>query len=63
MNAHPKAKKKIKKRPLLQNIDQARALYDERLPLYRKAADLEVNVEKVGAEDIADRIIAELKLS
>lgn len=62
MEAHPKAKKKIKKRPLLQNMEQANALYKERLPLYRKAADIEVNVEQREAEYVADKIVKKLGL-
>ena len=60
MLAHPKAKKKIKKRPLLQDMEKAAQLYDERLPLYRKAADLEINVEKSTAGEIADKIINQI---
>ncbi|MCL7488642.1 MAG: AAA family ATPase [Desulfobulbaceae bacterium] len=60
MNAHPKAKKKIRKRPLLQDLESVTSLYEERLPLYRKAADLEVNVEQREAEDIAAEIMKKL---
>ena len=59
---HPKAKKKIKKRPLLQDMDTARALFEERLPRYRKAADLEVNVEGLDPEEVAERIIEKMRL-
>ena len=62
MEAHPKAKKKIKKRPLLQNMEKADTLYKERLPLYRKAADIEINVEQLEAEDVADKIVRKLGL-
>ena len=62
MEAHPKAKKKIKKRPLLQNMEQANALYKERLPLYRKAADIEINVEQMEAEYAAEKIVKKLSL-
>ncbi len=61
MMAHPKAKKKIKKRPLLQNMKHAQALYEERLPLYRQLADIEINVERKNADEIADMIIQKLK--
>lgn len=40
----------------------ATALYKERLPLYRKVADLEINVEQLEAGDIADKIIRKLGL-
>jgi len=62
MKAHPKAKKKIKKRPLLQNMEKANTLYKERLPLYRKAADIEINVEQIEAEYVADKIVKKLGL-
>ncbi|MDD2468616.1 MAG: shikimate kinase, partial [Desulfobulbus sp.] len=45
LNKHPNAARKIKKRPLLQDLDEAKALYQIRLPLYRQAADYEINVE------------------
>ena len=62
MEAHPKAKKKINKRPLLQNMEKANALYKERLPLYRKAADIEINVEQLDADYIADKIVKKIGL-
>jgi len=62
MEAHPKAKKKIKKRPLLQNMEKAQSLYEERLPLYRKVADIEINVEQLEAKDAADKIVKNLGL-
>ncbi len=58
---HPNAKKKIKKRPLLQDLNQAEALYDKRLPLYQKAADIEINVQGREIEEVADEIITLLK--
>ena len=54
---HPNAKKKIKKRPLLKDMDAARALLDSRLPLYRKAADYVVDVAGRTIDDIAEEII------
>jgi len=62
MTADPKAKKKIRKRPLLQDLEKAKKLYKERLPLYRKVADLEVKMEGRDAGEIADRIIRKLGL-
>ncbi len=57
---HPNAKKKIKKRPLLQDLDQAKILFARRLPLYRKAADMEINVEGRDIESVADEIMGRL---
>ena len=56
---HPNGVRKIKKRPLLQNLDAAKELYNNRLPLYRKAADYEINVEGKDIKDVA-REIADL---
>lgn len=62
MKAHPKAKKKIRKRPLLQDMEKAAALYNERLPLYRKVSDIEINVEQIDGERAAAKIVKKLKL-
>jgi len=56
IQSHPNAKKKIKKRPLLQDLDQARILFEERLPLYRRVADFEVSVQDRAIRDVADEI-------
>lgn len=56
--AHPKAAKKIKKRPLLRDMEQARRLYQSRLPLYRKVCDLEVDVRGKRSVDVAKEIRA-----
>lgn len=54
---HPRAEKKIKKRPLLQDLDKARSLFSQRLPLYRKAADIEVAVEGRDIDEVADELL------
>jgi shikimate kinase len=61
MQQHPKAEKKIKKRPLLQNLDQARALFESRLPLYRQAADVEINVEDRNTDSVVEALWNKLK--
>jgi len=58
---HPKARKKIKKRPLLQDLDQARKLYDSRLPAYRKVADLEIDVQNRDINEVAELIMTHLR--
>lgn len=43
--SHPRANQKNQKRPLLQNIENAKTLYDTRLPLYREAASHSIDIE------------------
>lgn len=57
---HPNGLKKIKKRPLLQDLEQARILYDKRLPRYRKVADYEINVEGRNITEVAKEILKRL---
>ena len=53
---HPNAAKKIHKRPLLQEFDQARRLYDTRLPLYRQTASLSIDIEGKDISEVAREI-------
>lgn len=53
---HPNVKKKIQKRPLLKDLDAAKSLFKQRLPLYRKIADIEIKVSGRSTEDICDDI-------
>lgn len=53
---HPKAERKIAKRPLLQDLDAARKLYYHRLPKYRNAAEHEINVEGKEIKEVAAEI-------
>ncbi|MDP1785319.1 MAG: shikimate kinase [Sulfuricurvum sp.] len=55
--AHPDAEKKLKKRPLFQDIEKARALYEERLPEYLKVADMVIDVSDKDVDTIAKEII------
>lgn len=59
--AHPDAEKKLRKRPLFQDIEKARALYDERLEHYLKVADIVVDVSEKDIGMIADEIIKKVK--
>ncbi len=54
---HPNAEKKLKKRPLFQEIDKAEDLYDEREPQYRAVADLVIDVSGKDYETIAKEIL------
>lgn len=58
---HPNAAQKLKKRPLFQDIEKARALYDEREPQYKKAADIVVDVTDKSVERIAKEILKKVK--
>lgn len=60
--SRPKAEKQIKKRPLLQDMVKAKQLYESRLPVYRKLADLEVMVTGKVINDVAGEIAEKLSL-
>ena len=53
---HPNAKKKIKKRPLLKDIDKAKELYDIRIEEYKKVADYTLKVENRELKDIIEEL-------
>lgn len=59
--AHPDAEKKLRKRPLFQEIEKARALYEERLPRYLKIADIVIDVSDKAIDKIAREIIKKVK--
>lgn len=63
MHAHPNAKKKIKKRPLLKDLDAARALHKKRLPVYRAAASIEVEVSGRTVDEVVSDIILKAGLA
>ena len=62
MQAHPNAEKKIRKRPLLKDMAKAKELYTMRLPLYRGAADIEVDVSGKSVPVIVNEIATVLKI-
>jgi len=62
MQAHPRARRKFKKRPLLADLDAARTLFAQRLPHYRAVADLEVRVAGRSIEAVAGEIAGMLGL-
>ncbi len=57
---HPNAKKKIKKRPLLQDLNAAETLYNERLPVYQKIADIVINVDGKDSTQVSKEIVQKL---
>lgn len=54
---HPNAKRKLAKRPLFQDIKKAKALYKERIPLYKGVADAVIMIEGKSPEKIAKEIL------
>lgn len=58
---HDNAHKKLRKRPLFQDVERARALYEERLPQYLKVADVVIDVEGKDISKIANEILKKVK--
>ena len=60
--SHEKADLKLAKRPLLSDEAKAKALFEERAPLYAKKADVIIDVENRSVQEIVAEIIKVLKL-
>ncbi len=58
---HPQSKKKLRKRPLFQDIKKAKELYKSRVSEYKKIADIVINVENKPVEKIASEILKKVK--
>ena len=58
IKSHPNAAKKIKKRPLLADLDKAEQLYKQRLSIYRTISDIEVDVTGKSSEEVAESILS-----
>lgn len=54
----PNVLKKIKKRPLLKDLDAVRILSEKRLPVYQQLADVEVDMTDRQIESVAEEIVA-----
>jgi len=57
----PNAIKKLKKRPLLQDIEEAKKLYNLRIPEYENISDVIVDVEDRDIDDIVEDIMTKCK--
>ena len=57
----PNAKKKLKKRPLLQNIEEAKELYNKRVKEYEELADIIINVEDWNVQKAVQNILKAIK--
>lgn len=61
IKAHPNSAKKLKKRPLLQDLEKAKELYEMRRPAYMKLADVVVDVTNKSAYDCAKEVLKKVK--
>ncbi len=56
----PNAKKKLKKRPLFQDIERARSLFESRYDEYERVADIVVDVMHKDREELAKELLGEV---
>lgn len=62
INDAPNAKNKLRKRPLLQDFDEATKLFNSRVPEYERVADIIVDVEKRDINDVVNEIREKAKI-
>ena len=60
INTSPNAKAKLRKRPLLNDLEEAKKLYNQRVKEYKKVSDITVNVENRDMEDIIKDILGKI---
>ena len=53
----PNSKKKFKKRPLLNDLDEAKKLYNQRVKEYERIANIIINVENFNITKIVQEIL------
>ena len=58
---HPNAVRKLKKRPLLTDLNKAEELYKERRPEYLKLADIVIDVTNKSALDCTKELLKKVK--
>ncbi|MGE4420373.1 MAG: shikimate kinase [Sulfurimonas sp.] len=61
IKSHPNASKKLKKRPLLNDLKKAKELYKERLPEYMAVADIVIDVTDKSALECAKELLKKVK--
>lgn len=57
----PNAKKKLKKRPLLKDLDQAKKIYNQRVKEYEEVSDIIINVEAQDTQKTVKEILEAIK--
>lgn len=60
INEAPNAKAKLKKRPLLKDLEEAKKLYDLRIKEYEKISNLIINVENRDINTIIEEILGKI---
>ncbi|RXK06448.1 shikimate kinase [Halarcobacter ebronensis] len=60
INNSENAQAKLKKRPLLTNLEEAKNIYSQRVKDYEKVADIIVNVENRTIEEITKEILGKM---
>jgi len=58
---HPNAAKKLKKRPLLADLKEAKKLYNQRRPEYLKLADVVIDVTNKSAQECSIELLTKVK--
>ena len=58
---HPNAAKKLKKRPLLNDLKKAKELYDQRRPEYLALADVVIDVTNKSALECSKELLKKVK--
>ncbi|WP_456403297.1 shikimate kinase [Hydrogenimonas sp.] len=53
----PNAKKKLKKRPLFQDVEKARTLFAERYHRYEEVADVIIDVDRGDTRSVAEEVL------
>jgi len=61
IKAHPNAIKKLKKRPLLADLEKAKELYEIRRPEYLKLANIVINVTDKSADICSKELLKKVK--
>lgn len=60
IHSSPNAAAKLRKRPLLNDLEEAKKLYDQRVKDYKKVADIVVDVENKDINDIVEEILGKI---
>ena len=61
IKAHPNAVKKLKKRPLLSDLEKAKELYDQRRPEYLSLADIVIDVTDKSAIECSKELLKKVE--